>query len=156
EHTPPAVLSGGATDPAGFFRGSHSHQIVAELMSLQMDANSRARNAIDSTIKGGDVPTPSLARPKIVRVVARAFGVGVVLAAIAAHVRVSFPGDEYIGELAVLDRLFDLLLAGGLATAAFSVGSAIGRWLSIQYRGAAEELSFSVMLGTGVLGLATL
>src|SRR5215470_14957633 len=125
-------------------------------MSLQMDASSSARNAIDSTIETVDAPTRSLARPKIWRFVLGAVAVVAILAAIASHIRISSTDEQYSGALAMLDRLFDLLLAGGVLAAAFSVGSAIGRVFSIQYRGAAEEISFSVMLGTGALGLATL
>ena len=121
-----------------------------------MDASSSARNAIDSTIETVDAPTRSLARPKIWRFVLGAVAVVAILAAIASHIRISSTDEQYSGALAMLDRLFDLLLAGGVLAAAFSVGSAIGRVFSIQYRGAAEEISFSVMLGTGALGLATL
>lgn len=71
-----------------------------------------------------------------------------------AHYKTTAHGEDYTGLLAPLDRLFDLCLALGLAAIAFAVGRALGRKLSLDYRSIAEEVSFSVLLGTGTIGLS--
>lgn len=76
--------------------------------------------------------------------------------ATCAHVLVAQAGDDYMGWLAPLDRLFDLLLAAGLVVLAGCTGRAISRKHGIGFANDAEEISFSVMAGTGALGLAIL
>jgi len=94
-------------------------------MSIQMDASSRAGEAVDSISPSVDAPTQTPVFQRIVRSVLGAVVLIAIFAAIGAHIRVSSAADEYSGALATLDRLFDLLLAGGVVAAAFSVGSTI-------------------------------
>lgn len=93
---------------------------------------------------------PSL--PGHVFTLATAFAVPALLG--FAHYRTTAYGEDYTGLLAPLDRLFDLSLAMGLAIITFAVGRAITRKLSLDYRSVAEEVSFSVLLGTGIIGLS--
>ena len=81
-----------------------------------------------------------------------AVGILVICAfAVFAHVRIAQIGDDYSGRLAVLDRVFDTALALGLLSASFCLGRAIGRKVRLEFRGLAEEVSISTMLGAGVL-----
>ncbi|HET9528963.1 MAG TPA: glycosyltransferase family 39 protein [Blastocatellia bacterium] len=80
----------------------------------------------------------------------------VMIAAIYAHIQVAQAGLDYTGPLGVLDRVFDLLLAVALIAAAFCVGRATSRLLRVDYNNVAEEISVSIMLGTGITGLAVL
>lgn len=79
-----------------------------------------------------------------------------VAASYAAHVRVSPVASDYTGSLAALDRVFDLLTASVLAVLCFSAGRRVCRMLSVSFRGEAEEISFSIMTGLGVIGLSVL
>ncbi|HSE17419.1 MAG TPA: glycosyltransferase family 39 protein [Pyrinomonadaceae bacterium] len=79
----------------------------------------------------------------------------VLLAAIYSHIRID-GNPDFTGPLAILDRVFDLALAGGLAALTFCIGGRLGRVLELNFVSAAEELSFSIMLGTGALGLSVL
>jgi hypothetical protein len=78
------------------------------------------------------------------------------LAAGYAHIHIIPTGEDYTGRLAMLDRVFDLFLAAGLVGLAFCVGRRIARWMSLSFATAAEEIAFSVMLGTGTVGLGVL
>lgn len=78
------------------------------------------------------------------------------IVAIYAHVRIAEEGLDYTGRLAMLDRVFDLLLTLALLSAAFSVGRAISRLSGALFDNLAEEVAFSVMLGVGSIGLAAL
>ena len=88
------------------------------------------------------------------------FGVSIaallLLIAVYAHFQVARAGDDYTGPLAILDRIFDLTLAGALGAASFCVGRAISRALSLTFLSLAEEISISVMLGTGALASGVL
>ena len=75
------------------------------------------------------------------------------LAAIYAHITMD-GNPDYKGSLAILDRVFDLSLAGGLAALTFCTGARLSRALRLKFLSVAEELSFSIMLGTGAVGLA--
>jgi 4-amino-4-deoxy-L-arabinose transferase-like glycosyltransferase len=79
----------------------------------------------------------------------------VLLAAIYAHITIN-GNPDYAGSLAILDRVFDLALAAGLGVLTFSIGSRLNRVLQLTLQSVAEELSFSIMLGTGALGLSIL
>jgi 4-amino-4-deoxy-L-arabinose transferase-like glycosyltransferase len=79
----------------------------------------------------------------------------VLLAAIYAHITIN-GNPDYAGSLAILDRIFDLALAAGLGVLTFSIGSRLNRVLQLTLQSVAEELSFSIMLGTGALGLSIL
>jgi 4-amino-4-deoxy-L-arabinose transferase-like glycosyltransferase len=78
------------------------------------------------------------------------------VAALYAHFQVQQAGDDYTGPLALLDRLFDLLLALVLTGAAFCVGRRIAGACSLSFDNVAEEFSFSVILGTGTIALGVL
>jgi 4-amino-4-deoxy-L-arabinose transferase-like glycosyltransferase len=80
----------------------------------------------------------------------------VVLAAIAAHVYLGKGADQARGFLAILDHMFDLILALGLFTVVLGCGSFISRKLKLRFSGAAEEISFSVFAGTGAVALLIL
>jgi len=79
----------------------------------------------------------------------------VLLAAIYAHITIS-KNPDYAGSLAILDRVFDLALAGSLGVLTFSIGSRLSKVLQLKLMSVAEELSFSIFLGTGALGLSIL
>lgn len=76
--------------------------------------------------------------------------------ATCAHILVVQAGDDYIGWLMPLDRLFDLLLVAALLVLAYCIGRSIARKLGVSFANDAEEISFSIMAGTGALGLAIL
>jgi len=78
------------------------------------------------------------------------------LAVLYAHLRIVQIGHDYAGPLAPLDRIFDLSTSMFLVGAAFCVGRAITRRLSLEFANIAEEISVSVMVGTGILGLGIL
>jgi hypothetical protein len=80
----------------------------------------------------------------------------VLLTSIYAHTSLAAVHQDYIGPLALLDRLFDVELAAGLAAVAFGVGRRIIRALGLTPANLAEEVAFSIMLGTGATGLCVL
>ena len=80
----------------------------------------------------------------------------VIVAALFGHIRVASVGPDFTGRLAILDRVFDLVLALAIAALAFCAGRSVCRKLSLSFVGPAEELAFSIMLGTGVIGLIVL
>lgn len=90
----------------------------------------------------------------------RMLSVGLFLAicgvATYAHILVVQAGDDYTGWLMPLDRLFDLLLVATLLALAYCTGRSIARKLGVSFANDAEEMSFSIMAGTGALGLAIL
>ena len=75
-----------------------------------------------------------------------------VFATLFAHLKIS-NSDTYTGPLALLDRGFDFLIAGALAALTFCAGRRLSRILKLTFAGAAEEISVSVMLGTGTIGM---
>ena len=77
------------------------------------------------------------------------------LSAIYAHITTQGNPDS-TGVFAVLDHIFDIALASALSVLTFCVGRALCRVLQLQFVSVAEELSFSIMLGTGALGLSIL
>lgn len=77
-------------------------------------------------------------------------------AGIYAHLQIAPSAETYKGPLAILDRAFDVSLAVAIASVAFCIGLRIARLLSLSFINAAEEISFSIMLGVGVIGLALL
>jgi 4-amino-4-deoxy-L-arabinose transferase-like glycosyltransferase len=79
----------------------------------------------------------------------------VLLAAIYAHSTIN-GNPDYAGSLAILDRVFDFALAGGLGVLTFCIGARLSKVLQLNLISVAEELSFSIMLGTGALGLSIL
>lgn len=77
-------------------------------------------------------------------------------AAIAAHVYLGSDADRATGPLALLDHVFDLVVALGLLTITLCVGNSLSHKVKLQFNGVAEEISFSIFLGTGVVGLLVL
>jgi 4-amino-4-deoxy-L-arabinose transferase-like glycosyltransferase len=84
------------------------------------------------------------------------FVVVLLLASVYAHYKVAASADNYSGLISILDRTFDLALASMLTAAAFCTGRRIARTLKLSFLSLAEELSLSVMLGTGIIGLGLL
>ncbi len=78
------------------------------------------------------------------------------LAAIAAHIYLSGRREEATGALAVLDHVFDLLLALTLSATLTAVGHAVCERLRLRFLNAPEEIGVSLFVGTGVVGLAVL
>jgi len=81
---------------------------------------------------------------------------GVLFAVVCAHISVSKSVYFYTGLLAPLDRAFDLIFALTLIALTLCVGRSLGRLFALEFVNRAEEFSFSVFLGTGVVGLAVL
>jgi Dolichyl-phosphate-mannose-protein mannosyltransferase len=79
----------------------------------------------------------------------------ILLPAIYAHVRIA-GDDQYRGALAMLDRVFDLAFVCALAILIFAIGRRLASSLQLTFLSLAEELSFSIMLGTGTLALLVL
>src|SRR6476660_1263303 len=77
------------------------------------------------------------------------------VAAIGLHPFISNQAD-YKGPLAILDRGFDISLVAALAILTTVIGKRIGRLLALEFVNLAEEISFSLMLGTGCLGMLVL
>jgi 4-amino-4-deoxy-L-arabinose transferase-like glycosyltransferase len=72
------------------------------------------------------------------------------------HTRAIQLPEESTGILLAFDRVFDLALASLLMAIAFCNGRYISRFLQVSFDNVAEEISFSAVLGTGVIGLAVL
>ncbi|MCI0486436.1 MAG: glycosyltransferase family 39 protein [Blastocatellia bacterium] len=76
--------------------------------------------------------------------------------ALYAHIRLAHATEDYTGILGPLDRIFDLAFAAGLAGLAFCIGRRVCRALGTEFASLAEEIAFSIMMGTGVIGLSVL
>ena len=90
------------------------------------------------------------------RGVALISGVLICVVAVYAHVHVGRAGDDYTGPLALLDRVFELVLAAGLGAASFCCGRSICRLLHLSFHTIAEEFSIAVLLGFGAIGTGVL
>ena len=84
------------------------------------------------------------------------FVLPLLVALLLAHLHIVQIGEDYVGRLALVDRLFDLCLVIGILAVAFCVGRRLARLLSLSFLTAAEEVSFSVMMGVGCIGLVVL
>ncbi len=73
-----------------------------------------------------------------------------------AHIEFTRLGENYRGATLIFDRIFDITLALGLTGVCFAIGRKSARLLSIEFANVAEELSFSIMIGVGILGLLIL
>ncbi|MBI3650925.1 MAG: glycosyltransferase family 39 protein [Acidobacteria bacterium] len=80
----------------------------------------------------------------------------VALTAILAHLKLSGADDNYKGSLAIFDRIFDLGFAFVLASIAFLIGRRILRTLALEFYSLPEEAAFSLVAGSGAIGLAML
>jgi 4-amino-4-deoxy-L-arabinose transferase-like glycosyltransferase len=83
-------------------------------------------------------------------------GAGLCLAATDTHFFLMIPAEYFTGPLAVLDHIFDLVAAVAISFVVLSVGHSLISRFTLQFTSAAEKLSFSFLLGTGVVGLAIL
>src|SRR6185503_17276353 len=88
----------------------------------------------------------------------RALGVLVPVALVSgfslyAHFRIAAIGEDYTGILVPFDRVFDLLLNSVLVASVYAAGRSVARRLALSFSGVAEDIAFSIMLGTGVVGL---
>ena len=72
------------------------------------------------------------------------------------HLQLGERASNVTGPLAILDHIFDFTLALGLSILALGVGASLCKQLKVEFTGTAEALSFSMFVGTGVLGLAVL
>ncbi len=84
------------------------------------------------------------------------FALALCLAGIAAHIHLRNSSQDYTGPLALLDRVFDLSLVLGLSIVMLALGRAVCRRFRLDFTSTAEDLSFSLFLGTGVAGLSVL
>lgn len=73
--------------------------------------------------------------------------------AVYAHIRVTATGEEYRGLWAPFARVFDLLLNLALVAVVCATGRMVSRKLRLAFTSFAEEVAFSIMLGTGAVGL---
>jgi hypothetical protein len=76
--------------------------------------------------------------------------------ALYAHLKILPERFNYHGSLALGARLFDLLLAVGLALLSLGVGRYVCGRLKVEFSGVAEELVFSVLMGAGVIGMGVM
>ena len=77
------------------------------------------------------------------------------LSVIYAHIATHGSPDA-TGAWAFFDHIFNIGLAGALGALTFCIGRALSRALRLNFVSLAEELSFSIMFGTGALGLSVL
>jgi hypothetical protein len=72
------------------------------------------------------------------------------------HLQTAQRGEDYQGAWMLADRLFDLSFAMAITAVAFCAGRRSARLLSLRFANVAEVLSFSVMIGIGIIGLVVL
>jgi len=72
---------------------------------------------------------------------------------IYAHFHIAAAGEDYTGILVPFDRVFDLLLNLVLVASVYAAGRSVTRSLALSFSGLAEKVAFSIMVGTGVVGL---
>jgi len=78
------------------------------------------------------------------------------IAATAAHFYLKGSADDATGPLAVLNHLFDLVVALFVSFVILCVGHTLVKRFKLQFTTQAESLSFSFFLGTGVVALLVL
>src|SRR5688572_14354414 len=77
------------------------------------------------------------------------------LSGIVAHICIG-ERDDVTGFPALLNNTFPITLALVLAVVLSCVGHAVTRLFRIKFSNGAEEIAFSLFLGTGVVGLSLL
>jgi hypothetical protein len=82
-------------------------------------------------------------------------GLALCLASIVAHY-VAGARDDVTGVAAFLNNVFHLTLALSISVVLTVVGHAVARLLRVTFANGPEEISFSLFLGTGVVGLCVL
>ena len=83
-------------------------------------------------------------------------GLALTLAATAAHFHLQASVSQATGSLAVLDHLYDLVVAVLISFVVLCVGYALSKRFALQFTTQAEILAFSFFLGTGVVALLVL
>lgn len=78
------------------------------------------------------------------------------IAATSAHIYLGAGAEYATGPLAILDHSFDLVAAVAISFLILSVGHSLTKRISLQFVNSAEQLAFSFLLGTGVVGLLVL
>jgi len=81
---------------------------------------------------------------------------GISVAAIAAHVYLGAHRQDARGMVAVLDHIFDLILALTLTAVLTSTGRTVCERFRLKFFNAPEEIGFSLFIGTGTVGVAVL
>ena len=82
--------------------------------------------------------------------------VGVLLAAIAAHIYLGSSANVYTGPIEVLDHIFDVALALCLVIVTLLIGFSVAKKFGLTFANTPEHLSFSLFLGVGLIGLSVL
>lgn len=82
--------------------------------------------------------------------------IAVVAFAVYAHLKILPERFNYHGSLALGARLFDLLLAVGLALLSLGVGRYVCERLKVEFSGVTEESAFSILIGSGVIGMGVM
>jgi 4-amino-4-deoxy-L-arabinose transferase-like glycosyltransferase len=80
----------------------------------------------------------------------------VIVFAVYAHLKILPERFNYHGSLALGARLFDLLLAIGLTLLSLGVGGYVCGRLKVEFSGVAEESAFSILIGSGVIGMGVM
>lgn len=75
------------------------------------------------------------------------------IAATVTHFYLGAAAENATGLLAVLDHLFDLVAAVTVSLVILSVGHTLTKRLSLRFINSPEQLAFSFLFGTGVVGL---
>src|SRR6476659_10125223 len=78
------------------------------------------------------------------------------IAAIAAHIHLRAFASSATGPLAILDHLFDLVVALLISFVILCFGHTLIKRFRLEFTNRAENLAFSFFLGTGVVALLVL
>ncbi|MEW6127619.1 MAG: glycosyltransferase family 39 protein [Acidobacteriota bacterium] len=114
--------------------------------------------------KVGDVSSLGIAQPKKTGEVSRitkSIGfwvfnltfIGIFTLALYAHLKVSKVGDTYVGWLMPFALFFNLVFTVIVLAIIYAVGRKVTGYFSTVFISVAEEISFSTMLGLGIVGL---
>jgi 4-amino-4-deoxy-L-arabinose transferase-like glycosyltransferase len=86
--------------------------------------------------------------------VAGVFATGLALAATVAHFYLNKSAPDATGPLAVMDHVFDLVVALALGFILLAAGYTLIKLFSLQFASSAEKLTFSFFLGAGAVALS--
>jgi hypothetical protein len=82
--------------------------------------------------------------------------IAVALTAVAGHVYLGERREDATGTLALLDHVFDFVFALALSGVLTSTGHEVCERLRLKFVSSAEEIGFSLFVGSGIVGLALL
>jgi hypothetical protein len=121
-------------------------------------SNTNPRAIKPSTHQSAAVLTPVESMPLSRSSLNHTLGVLIPLALLSSfsiytHFHIAASGEDYTGILVPFDRVFDLLLNFLVVASVYAAGRSVARRLTLSFSGLAEEIAFSIMLGTGVVGL---